>query len=115
MIARDYDNITSDMKDDETNKQHSEKMKGHKVSKKTRRKMSKSAKKANTEELRKAKSEARKDQPHPHKSGRKGEPISEFGKIFYKHYKMTSAQAGWLYNKELQYWREHDKTPSWVK
>ena len=86
--------------------------KGHKHSLETRKKMSISGKKAATQELRKLRSESRKGEPHPHKSGRKGLPSSEFGKLFYEHYGFTSSGHAVIYRKELRYWREHHKC-SW--
>ena len=86
--------------------------KGHKHSLETREKMSISGKKASTPELRKLRSESRKGEPHPHKSGRKGLPSSEFGKLFYEHYGFTSSGHAVIYRKELHYWREHHKC-SW--
>lgn len=85
---------------------------GLKHSEETRNKMSESAKKYNTEEVRANKSKVRTGKPHPHKSGRNGKPLSEFGKLFYEHYGFTSAGHAVLYRKELHYWREHHKC-SW--
>lgn len=75
--------------------------------------MSISAKKAATPERRKLNSESKKGVSHPHKSGRKGLPMSEFGKLFYNHYGFTSAVNTVLYRKELHFWREHNKHCSW--
>lgn len=85
----------------------------YKHSKETKKKMSVSAKKAITSELRKMRSETQKGEPHPHNSGRKGLPISEFGKLFYGHYGFTSSGHSVLYRQELHFWREHDKRCSW--
>lgn len=69
-----------------------------------------------TEETRKkisesqmGKSKQRKGKPHQHKYGRKGLPISEFGKLFYEHYGFTSSGHTMLYRQELHFWREHYK------
>lgn len=77
-----------------------------------KKKMSESAKKAATPELCKLRSESRNGESHPHKSGRKGLPISEFGKLFFEHYGFTSAGHAVLYRQELHYWKEHHKC-SW--
>ena len=52
---------------------------------------------------------------HPHKSGRKGLPISEFGKIFYAHFGYLGRENLVQYRKELHFWRENNKVPSWNK
>lgn len=80
---------------------------GRKHTESTKKKISESVKKAITPELRKLRSESRKGISHPHKSGRKGIPISEFGKLFYEHYGFIGRDNAVLYRKELQYWREH--------
>ena len=79
----------------------------------TKKKMSESAKKCNTIEYRNNKSKVRTGKSHPHKSGRKGQPISEFGKLFFEHYGFTSAGHAVLYRNELRYWREHNHKCSW--
>ena len=85
---------------------------GRKHTESTKKKMSESAKLSYTEERRKADSESKKGKPHPHKSGRKGLPISEFGKLFYEHYGFIGRDDAVLYRKELRYYREHH-TCSW--
>ena len=59
------------------------------------------------------KSKVRLGKPHPHKSGRKGKPLSEFGKLFYEHYGFNSRFHAVLYRQELHYWREHNHKCSW--
>lgn len=86
---------------------------GHKHSSETKKKQSESAKNAATPELCKLRSETRKGVSHPHRSGRKGLPLSEFGKLFYEHYGFTSSEHAVLYRQELHYWREHNKHCSW--
>ena len=98
---------------DETRKRMSISHIGHKHSSETKKKMSESAKNATTPELCKLRSETRKSISHPHKSGRKGLPVSEFGKLFYEHYGFTSSGHAVLYREELHYWREHNKHCSW--
>lgn len=125
-IAKDFEIAKNEYKPtEETLKKISEKLKGKpkpKVSKallgkhhseETKKKMSVSAKKAATPELCQLRSETQKGKPHPHKSGRKGLPISEFGKLFYDHYGFTSSGHTVLYRQELHFWKEHDKHCSW--
>ena len=125
-IAKDYEEAKIEYKlTEETRKKISEKLKGKpspnkskarigkKHSEETKKKMSESAKKARTPELRKMFSEARKGKPHSHKSGRKGVPTSEFGKIFYAHFGYLGGENLVQYRKELHFWREHDKHCSW--
>lgn len=100
-IAKDYEEASEDLSP-----------LGRKHTESTKKKMSESAIKAATPKLRKLRSESRKGEPHPHKSGRKGLPISEFGKLFYAHYGFTSSGHTVLYRSELAYWREHNKC-SW--
>ena len=80
---------------------------GRKHTEATKKKISESNKKAATPELRKFRSESRKGVPHPHKSGRKGIPLSEFGKLFYAHYGFISSYNPALYRKELRYWSRY--------
>lgn len=98
---------------DETRKRMSIGHMGHKHSSETKKKISESIKNATTPELCKLRSETRKGISHHHKSGRKGLPVSEFGKLFYEHYGFTSSGHAVLYREELQYWREHNKHCSW--
>lgn len=100
-LAKDYEEARKDISP-----------KGRKHTESTKKKMSESAKKAATPELCKLRSESRKGKPHLHKSGRKGLPISEFGKLFYEHYGFTSTGHEVLYRSELAYWREYNKC-SW--
>jgi len=98
---------------DEVKKRMSISHVGHKHSSETKKKLSESSKKAATPELCKLRSETRKGVSHPHRSGRKGLPLSEFGKLFYEHYGFTSSEHAVLYRQELHYWREHNKHCSW--
>ena len=42
-----------------------------------------------------------------HTEGRKGVPLSEFGKLFYAHYGFISRYNPALYRKELRYWSQY--------
>lgn len=125
-IAKDFEKAKNEYKaTEETRKKISEKLKGKSKpnlskallgkphSEETKKKQSESIKKYNTKEIRNKKSNQRKGKPHPHKSGRKGLPTSEFGKLFYEHYGFTSSGHAMIYRQELHFWREHNKQCSW--
>lgn len=63
----------------------------------------------NREEVRTYRSEQRKGKPHPHKSGRNGVPLSEFGIAFFNHYGILAAENNRLYRKEYKFWKENKK------
>lgn len=88
--------------------------KGRKHSEETKQKMSESAKNAATPELCRFRSESKIGKAHPHKSGRKGKPISVFGKAFYAKYGILPTENNKLYRKELKFYKEHN-TFSWLK
>lgn len=62
----------------------------------------------NKEEVKKYRSEQQKGKPHPHKSGRKGIPLSKFGKGFYEHYGFLAKENNKLYRKEFEYWKTNN-------
>ena len=123
MIAKDYEEALQDAWTDESRTAMSKRIKdyydthpeyraaispsGRKHTEATKKKMSESAKNAATPERRKFLSESKKGVPHPHKSGRKGMPLSEFGKLFYAHYGFISGYNPALYRKELRYWKQY--------
>ena len=134
MIAKDYEEGLQDAWTDEARAAMSKRIKdfynthpeyryraaishsGRKHTEATKRKISESNKKSHgTKEARMNKSKVRLGKPHPHKSGRKGKPLSEFGKLFYEHYGFTSSFHAVLYRQELHYWREHNHKCSWER
>ena len=116
MIAKDYEEALRMPRPKEFCEARSKYMKGKHHSEETKRKISESNKKShNTIEARMNMSKVRLGKPHPHKSGRKGKPLSEFGKLFYEHYGFNSTGHAVLYRQELHYWREHNHKCSWER